>query len=75
MAEEKRPSLQDYKRDALKHEAEGAKGLECSRCGCRHFRTVKTTPSSRGYVLRRKECRHCGQRQTTVERTLGGADE
>jgi len=51
------------------------KGIECPHCGCRHFFTVKSRPSTKGYVLRRKECRHCGHRLTTKERVIGGDGE
>jgi len=44
-------------------------GLLCRRCGCRHFRTIYTRPGAFGSVRRRRECRHCGLRITTVERT------
>jgi len=43
-------------------------GLICTRCGCRHFRTLYTRPNPRGGVTRRRECRHCGKRLTTIER-------
>jgi transcriptional regulator NrdR family protein len=42
-------------------------GLECPRCGCRHFRVIYTRPRN-GSILRRKECRHCGRRVVTRER-------
>jgi len=43
------------------------KGIECPRCGCRHFYVVYTRPQA-GKIIRRKECRHCGCRVTTFER-------
>jgi len=50
-------------------------GLECPRCGCRHFLVVYTRPMPGGRIQRRRECRHCGWRVTTVERVVssGGA--
>lgn len=42
------------------------RGLECPRCGCRHFRVIYTQPRN-GFILRRRECRHCGRRVTTRE--------
>lgn len=46
------------------------KGIECPQCGCRHFYVVYTRPKP-GKIVRRRECRHCGRRVTTVERVLG----
>jgi len=45
------------------------RGIECPRCGCRHFRVVYTRPAQGGRIVRRRECRHCGRRITTYERT------
>jgi hypothetical protein len=44
-----------------------ALGLACRRCGCRHFYVVYTRRASGGRLVRRRECRNCGQRLTTVE--------
>ncbi len=41
-------------------------GLECPQCGCRDFRTRKTIRGD-GVIQRRRECRHCGHRLTTIE--------
>jgi transcriptional regulator NrdR family protein len=43
------------------------RGLVCRGCGCRHFRVVYTRAIIRGRVKRRRECRHCGRRLTTIE--------
>lgn len=48
------------------------RGLECPRCGCRHFWTRETRPREGGYIYRRKSCRHCGENITTTERMVGG---
>ena len=42
-------------------------GLRCSKCSCRHFRVIYTRPARAGRIKRRRECRHCGKRVTTVE--------
>ena len=43
-------------------------GLVCRECGCRHFYVVSTRPGIRDQtVVRRRECRHCGRRITTIE--------
>ena len=42
-------------------------GLACRRCGCCHFYVVYTRRAPGGKVVRRRECRNCGQRMTTVE--------
>lgn len=41
--------------------------LECRRCGCRDLRVVYTELGANGTRRRRRECRHCGARYTTVE--------
>ena len=43
-------------------------GLECRRCGCKHFRVLYTRASQGGQIKRRRECRHCGKRITTWEK-------
>jgi transcriptional regulator NrdR family protein len=48
-----------------------ARGLECPRCGCQHFRVVYTRPGAGGRIVRRRECRYCGRRITTIERANG----
>ena len=48
------------------------RGIECPRCGCRHFYVVYTRPRT-GKIVRRKECRHCGHRIVTFEK-LAGSD-
>ena len=45
------------------------RGLVCRNCGCRHFRVIYTRPAWGGRILRRRECRHCGRRITTWEKT------
>ena len=56
-------------------------GLECQGCGCRHFNVLHTRRRPNGVILRRRECRHCGRRITTVEKVrdddpkTGNADE
>ena len=44
------------------------RGLECPRCGCRHFHVLYTRAAIGGRILRRRECRHCGRRLTTYEK-------
>ena len=41
------------------------RGLECRKCGCKHFRVIYTRPALGGRLVRRRECRHCGKRFTT----------
>ena len=45
-------------------------GLECPKCGCRHFEVIETTQRRPGAILRRRACRHCGHRVTTYERVI-----
>jgi transcriptional regulator NrdR family protein len=44
------------------------RGIECPRCGCRHFRVIYTRAAWGGGLRRRRECRYCGHRITTTER-------
>lgn len=43
-----------------------ARGIACRRCGCRHWYTIRTVKRD-GYILRERECRHCGARKKTRE--------
>jgi transcriptional regulator NrdR family protein len=45
-----------------------ARGIECPTCACRHFRIVYTRRGHGGQLVRRRECRHCGRRVTTIEK-------
>ncbi|MCR4412466.1 MAG: hypothetical protein NUV77_08600 [Thermoguttaceae bacterium] len=46
------------------------RGLVCRQCGCRHFWVLYTRRIAGGRLIRRRECRHCGQRYTTTERIV-----
>lgn len=46
-------------------------GFPCPKCGMRSSRVVRTSASD-GYTLRRRCCKACGERFTTVERVPGG---
>ena len=50
-------------------EAGDDRGIQCPKCDCRHFRTVRTTPRD-GRIRREKTCRHCGYKVVTVEKPL-----
>ena len=45
----------------------GEAGLTCRGCGCRHFYVIYTRRTAGRKVVRRRECRNCGRRITTVE--------
>lgn len=45
-----------------------APGLLCPDCGCKHFRVIYTRAAARGRIRRRRECRYCGYRLTTMEK-------
>lgn len=49
------------------HDDKSARGIECPKCGCRHFFTTHTEPLRDGRIRRRKICRHCGRRIVTFE--------
>jgi hypothetical protein len=61
----------DHVNKPIPDKAEDDRGLMCYRCGCRHFFVVYTKARKNGSIVRRKECRHCGTRITTVEKTIG----
>jgi len=44
-----------------------ALGLGCRQCGCGHFCVIYTRRAPGGRLIRRRECRHCGRRITTIE--------
>jgi transcription elongation factor Elf1 len=46
------------------------RGIECLRCGCRHFWVVYTRPRN-NVIVRLRECRHCGKRLLTREQSVG----
>jgi len=46
------------------------RGLECRKCGCKHFFVIYTRAREES-IMRRRECRNCGRRITTWEKTLG----
>jgi transcriptional regulator NrdR family protein len=50
---------------------ENDRGLQCRQCGRRHFRVVYTRAAWGGRIIRRRECRTCGERLTTWERAIG----
>ena len=54
-------------------EQKDQRGLACRHCGCRHFHVLYTRLASRGRIMRRRECRHCGRRVTTYEQAAGNA--
>jgi DNA-directed RNA polymerase subunit RPC12/RpoP len=44
------------------------RGIECPLCGCRDLRVVYTRPQVDECIMRRRQCRYCGRRVTTIER-------
>jgi DNA-directed RNA polymerase subunit RPC12/RpoP len=61
------------RRDEQQADVDGAepRGLECRKCGCRDLRVIYTRSGRGGHIVRRRECRHCGQRLVTWERPVG----
>lgn len=51
---------------AAQFRGHGGKGLECPQCGCRDLRVYKTRHVSEE-IDRRRICRNCGFRVTTME--------
>ena len=44
----------------------GGRGICCPECGCRDMRVFKTKQAN-GEIDRRRKCRHCGHRISTME--------
>jgi len=57
----------------LEPPAEPDEGLVCRTCGCRHFWVLYVRPRP-GQLVRRRECRNCGRRITTVEQNAADAE-
>jgi transcriptional regulator NrdR family protein len=49
---------------------ENSHGLRC-RCAGTHLKVVYTRARTGGKLVRRRECRDCGERVTTWERAIG----
>jgi transcriptional regulator NrdR family protein len=47
------------------------RGLRCTACGGKRLKVIYTRPKPGGRVVRRRECKTCGQRITTWEKTAG----
>lgn len=45
-------------------------GISCGNCGATDLDVIRTAPA-RGHITRRRLCRVCGARLTTVERPVG----
>jgi hypothetical protein len=54
-----------------KDSADKDRGLQCRKCGCKNFRVVYTRAAWGAKIVRRRECRNCGERLTTWERAIG----
>ena len=48
-----------------------ARGLVCAGCGHLRLKVVYTRPAPNERIVRRRECRRCGQRITTWEYRIG----
>lgn len=46
------------------------RGLVCRQCGASQFKVLYTRGIVGGRLIRRRQCRRCGRRCTTVERVL-----
>lgn len=46
-------------------------GIQCPKCGCRHFEVRNTVPKRNGTIVRYRVCRHCGKVVTTREAPVG----
>lgn len=50
--------------------AEVTRGIQCPACGCGHFRVIYTRKTVGQRIVRRRECRHCGRRLSTIEKAI-----
>jgi len=67
--DEPRPTLSELSRET--QDAERGSGLRCPVCECRDTRVIKTRHNVDGTeTSRRRVCRNCGHRLTTVEISL-----
>jgi hypothetical protein len=39
----------------------------CRSCGCAHAQTIESRRTPSGKIRRRRVCRNCGQRYSTIE--------
>ena len=51
------------------------RGLECPKCGCKHFIVIYTRGAAGGKLIRRRECRHCGRRTILSEVITSSSQE
>lgn len=64
-------SLRQMADETRQEEAKQGIGLACPNCGCRDLRVIKTRHNIEGSeTSRRRVCRHCGTRVTTMEMML-----
>ena len=71
---EKRKEERDDRRRYRLSEYNRRDGIECPKCGCRHF-DVRWTRHRVGSVRRRKVCRNCGHRILTGERIIDDGND
>jgi len=48
--------------------------MACPSCGCQHLPVAYTRHRGR-FIVRARDCRHCGRRITTREKITGTPDE
>jgi hypothetical protein len=63
---------QKAKKGAVIEVNDEQRGLRCRSCRSHRFRVVYTRRAWGRKVVRRRECRDCGERVTTWERAIGG---
>jgi transcriptional regulator NrdR family protein len=51
---------------------EHSHGLRC-RCGCSRLKVIYTRARDGNKLVRRRQCRECGERLTTWERAIGSS--
>ncbi len=51
----------------VKPNSDEQRGITCRRCEGSHFQVIYTRKVRGGRIMRRRECRYCGQRVTTWE--------
>ena len=67
--EQNRPLRLSEKRAEML-QRDGREGVCCIKCGGRLLDVLYTRPTKQGNIKRRRRCRHCGWRFTTIEKPL-----
>jgi len=71
MADESTNNAANVGDEANSRPLNAPRGLVCQGCGHRRLKVVYTRHAPGGRIVRRRECKRCGERITTWERMIG----